>query len=389
MKPIYAPLGKALAILLLTCATVAASDGAKRPAEAQELLEKAQAPEGLEQGVIQDGRPAVEVSGPFYDSCLVTFTRLASTGEPAFSFHVTINKREGVPGTLFITASGLAYTPDQPKYSALAFSASRSSVTDFNASSTSHMGYPVVSLPVVSLKVQGENYAFYYCTVSSHDDPKGTPKAAREQHARQADQANQDFSGWLALAVSNFAAAEAKFRSLTADASVQLSWEQQTTLSSEESAGDSAAQAGKLYDALQDYEAALSVLPEQWAPRDVEQRLEEKAIRLVQRMNPQPAIPQDAMQHMAYAQAAFQEAKSPGDLDNAIQELTHVLRLAPWWGDAYKNLSLLDEKAERYADAAHNLQLYLLATPNSPDAQSVQMKIYSLQYKAKQQDASN
>ena len=197
------------------------------------------------------------------------------------------------------------------------------------------------------------------------------------------------FSVWFSLALADPEAARQRLSDLVAAAVVPLSGEQQAAIASQESAGDSAVQAGKLYEALQDYEAGLQVLPAEFAPRDVEGRLEEKAIRLALRMNPRPAIPQEAMQHLAYAETAFQEAKGPAELDNAIQELNQALRLAPWWGDAYKNLGLLYEKEQRYADAARNLQLYLLATPNSPDAQSVQMKIYSLQYKAKQQGASN
>jgi tetratricopeptide (TPR) repeat protein len=194
---------------------------------------------------------------------------------------------------------------------------------------------------------------------------------------------------WYHLAATDFPSTFRKFTALTCNLSVPLPEAQAAAIRGTEANGDSKAKAGKLYDALQDYEAALQALPAQWAPRDIEQRLEEKAIKLVLRMDPRPAIPQEAMQHLAYAETAFQEAKGPADLDNAIQELHQALRLAPWWGDAYKNLGLLFEKENRYEDAARNLELYLLATPNGPDAQSVQMKIYSLQYKAKQQATTN
>jgi len=214
-------------------------------------------------------------------------------------------------------------------------------------------------------------------------------KEERKANDRLADQASEIWNGWIKLAISNYDAAVRRFRALTANVSVPLSGEEQAAVTSQQNAGDSAAQGGKLYDALQDYEAALQALPAQWAPQDVEQPLREKIIKVVLRMDPRPAIPQDAIRHLAYAETAFQEAKGASDLDNAIQELNQALRLAPWWGDAYKNLGLLFEKENRYADAARNLELYLLATPNGPDAQSVQMKIYSLQYKAKQQATTN
>lgn len=203
------------------------------------------------------------------------------------------------------------------------------------------------------------------------------------------DQAEHIWEGWLDLSISNYTAAERKFRTLTANVSVPLSPKLLAAVSGKESAGDSSAQSGKLYDALHDYEAALQVLPAEWAPRDVEQRLEEKTIKVVLRMNPRPAIPQDAMRHEIYGITAARTAKGPADLDNAVEEFDKVLRLAPWWAGAYKNLATVLEKEQRYRAAARNLQLYLLAAPNAPDAQAMQKEVYSLQYQAQHPASTN
>jgi tetratricopeptide (TPR) repeat protein len=183
------------------------------------------------------------------------------------------------------------------------------------------------------------------------------------------------------LALSDFGAALQRFTEQTAELSVPLSADVEAVVASNETAGDSAAQAGKLYNAMQDYMAAFHAVPTHWA-ENVEQPLREKIIKLVVRMNPPPAIPQDAVQHAAYAATAFQEAAGPEDLKHAAGELAQALRLAPWWGDAYKNLGLVLQKSGQFDAAARNLQLYLLATPKAPDAQQVQTQIYSLQYQA-------
>jgi tetratricopeptide (TPR) repeat protein len=145
-----------------------------------------------------------------------------------------------------------------------------------------------------------------------------------------------------------------QFMEATRDVSLPPPASQAAAITSNEAAGDSAAQAGNLYDAFQDYMAAFQAVPTHWAA-DIEQRLREKIIKLVLRMNPPPAIPPDAMQHEAYAATAFQESTGSQDLTRAAGELVQALRLAPWWGDAYKNLGLVLQKTGQFDAAARKL----------------------------------
>jgi tetratricopeptide (TPR) repeat protein len=112
-----------------------------------------------------------------------------------------------------------------------------------------------------------------------------------------------------------------------------------------------------------------------------DQRLREKIIKLVQRLDPPPAIPEEAERYMGRGQAAFKLAQSEADYKQAVPEFQRALRLAPWWAAAYFNLGLAQEKAGEYNAAIRSLKLYLLAAPNAPDAGQVRAKIGEIEYK--------
>jgi tetratricopeptide (TPR) repeat protein len=197
-----------------------------------------------------------------------------------------------------------------------------------------------------------------------------------------------------ARSLNDFAGAQAEFNRLAAPVKEQLEAEraaeeaQKAKVSevvlAEVSAADAAAAQGRAREALDRYRAALVQLPA-WAAAEQEQRLRERIVQIVRQLDPPPTIPEDANRHAAYAMTAFEDAKAPEDFDKAIAEWKEALGAAPWWAEAYFNLALVLEKRELYAEAARNLQLYLLAKPDAEDAPVVQQKIYSLEYKAKQQ----
>lgn len=169
----------------------------------------------------------------------------------------------------------------------------------------------------------------------------------------------------------------------------------QQTLSAEESAGDTAVKQGQLREAFRHYMSAFESLSEQTS-LDADKALREKIIKVVLQLNPPPAIPQEAIRHAAYAQAAVQEAgknADTSDLNDAATEIEKALRIAPWWAQAYFNLGEVLQKANRPGEAAEALQLYLLADPqdllarkNGTNAEDVQMEIYKLQFEAKKYD---
>lgn len=148
--------------------------------------------------------------------------------------------------------------------------------------------------------------------------------------------------------------------------------------SSEESAGKTAEQAGKLREAVGHYIAALQSVPEGSAD---DQRLRETIVKLVQKLSPPPAIPEEARRFSVRGQIAVKEAKSPSDFDNAAKEFDKALRVAPWWADSYINQGVALEKAGKFGEAARALKLYLLAAPSAADAQNVQDQIYALEYR--------
>ncbi len=135
---------------------------------------------------------------------------------------------------------------------------------------------------------------------------------------------------------------------------------------------------GKLREALTYYVAALQSTSQ---GSDADRRLREKMISLAQRIQPPPAVPEEAQRFAVRGGTAIREAKNVSDLQEAITEFTKALRIAPWWPDAYFNLGVAQEKAGQLNEAVRSLKLYLLAAPNAQDARKVQDQIYSIEYR--------
>lgn len=148
--------------------------------------------------------------------------------------------------------------------------------------------------------------------------------------------------------------------------------------SSREAEGKAAEQAGRLREALTHYVAALQSVSEGGAD---DQRLREAIIKLVQKLSPPPAMPEDAKRYSIRGQIAIKEAKSPADFEEAAKEFGKALRVAPWWADGYINHGVSLEKAGKYNEAIRSLKLYLLAAPGAPDAEKIKEQIYALEYR--------
>jgi len=117
----------------------------------------------------------------------------------------------------------------------------------------------------------------------------------------------------------------------------------------------------------------------QHSPDD--QALREKIIALAQQVKPAPALPEEAERRMARGAAAFKAAQSVADYQDAVKEFAQATLAAPWYGDAYFNLGLAQDKAEQYADAVSSLKLALLASPGSKDIKDL---MYQVEYRADQ-----
>jgi len=137
-------------------------------------------------------------------------------------------------------------------------------------------------------------------------------------------------------------------------------------------------QEGYLRQALTHYVSALRATPEGSAAN---QQLREKIIKLAQRIQPPPALPEEARKASIRGQVAIREAKEQSDYKDAVKEFRKALRIAPWWADAYFNLAVAQENARQFRDAISSLKLYLIASPDSADAIAVRNNIYALEYK--------
>ena len=106
-------------------------------------------------------------------------------------------------------------------------------------------------------------------------------------------------------------------------------------------------------------------------------------LRLASEMKPAPAIPEEARIHFVEGTAIVKAAKNPAQQTLAAQSFTEALKVAPWWGDAYYNLGVAQELAEKYDAAEQAFNFYLLSNPSVTEKREVQDRIYALSAKRK------
>ena len=112
--------------------------------------------------------------------------------------------------------------------------------------------------------------------------------------------------------------------------------------------------------------------------------LREKIVKLAQKIKPAPAVPEEAERRMVRGTAAFKGAKSVADYSDAAKEFEQATLAAPWYGDAYFNYGVAQDKAENYEAALRGLKFALLA---SPDNKEIKALIYEVEYR-KEREAS-
>jgi tetratricopeptide (TPR) repeat protein len=105
----------------------------------------------------------------------------------------------------------------------------------------------------------------------------------------------------------------------------------------------------------------------------------EKVITLAAALKPAPAIPKEARRHFVMGGTFQKTAKTVEDYGTAIRSYEEALILAPWWGDAYYNLSVSLESAGRFDEAKAALQRYLLSKP--ADAGQAEDRLYAIEAK--------
>ena len=116
----------------------------------------------------------------------------------------------------------------------------------------------------------------------------------------------------------------------------------------------------------------------QKSPDDV--ALRGKIITLSLTIHPPPDVPDAATMAEGAAEYAINHAKDKSDYSDAAKEYEKALLLAPWIAADYYKCGSAHEKAEELKEAIRNFKCYLLASPDSEDAQEVKKRIGGLQY---------
>ena len=106
-------------------------------------------------------------------------------------------------------------------------------------------------------------------------------------------------------------------------------------------------------------------------------------VKLASGLKPAPAIPEEARRHFIEGSAIVKAGKNPAQQALAAQSFAEALKIAPWWGDAYYNLGVAQELAEKYDEAEQAFNFYLLSNPGETEKREVQDRIYALAAKRK------
>jgi ankyrin repeat protein len=132
------------------------------------------------------------------------------------------------------------------------------------------------------------------------------------------------------------------------------------------------AQTANPQDTLNQYVAALQKDPENAA-------LRAKTIAFAQTIAPAPEIPEDARHHYIRGSVYAKEAKTDAEYDSAIQEYLQAIYIAPWWGNAYYGLAMVQKTSGQFDAAIANLKLALLTKMEEKDVKEAQDQIYAIE----------
>jgi len=93
----------------------------------------------------------------------------------------------------------------------------------------------------------------------------------------------------------------------------------------------------------------------------------------------QTAVPEEARRYYVQANTLFRTAQSKTDFQQAAAMYRQALAVDPQYGNAWYNLSKVQEKLEQYDDAIASLKQFLAVSPNDPEARAAQDHEYELE----------
>ena len=105
----------------------------------------------------------------------------------------------------------------------------------------------------------------------------------------------------------------------------------------------------------------------------------DNVVKLAAALPAPPPIPEQARRLYNRASALIGLASGPPDLGQPIKLLRWVLVIAPWWGDAYHNLSHALEITGQYDLAEKNLNYYLELNPPETEARASRAHLAEIQ----------
>lgn len=124
----------------------------------------------------------------------------------------------------------------------------------------------------------------------------------------------------------------------------------------------------------------LKSLLEQFKGNPYSDELRKGIIEAALKVQPPPAIPQEAEDAAGRAAFVFSTAQSEEDLLATAKEYLKAIEMAPWVANYYYNLCIVLENSPYTKQALHACKLYRIAVPNAADAAETQQRIAGLQY---------
>jgi len=125
----------------------------------------------------------------------------------------------------------------------------------------------------------------------------------------------------------------------------------------------------------------LLQLVEQLRNHPDDKALRERIVKAAREQKPAPVLPEEARRFFIRGNTALEDAQGQDGYLRAIRNYDEALKIAPWWGDAYRNLAKARDLAKDYSGAIDALGLYLLTGPAEADARQAQDRIYALEEK--------
>jgi tetratricopeptide (TPR) repeat protein len=110
-----------------------------------------------------------------------------------------------------------------------------------------------------------------------------------------------------------------------------------------------------------------------------DQDLRKKIIDLSLELKSLPKTPDEVLELKGQAAYVMKNASSAADYQGAVDAYKKAVLIAPWVGDVYYNLGVVEQKAEQPAAASDAFKLYLRAKPDASDKAEVLERLGALQ----------